>query len=69
MALPDVELVAAEVHAAWVAAKKKQGVYSRKNETTGEEQMRPYAELSESVKDLDRAMVKAVYRAIEKLSA
>lgn len=68
MALPDVELVAAKVHDAWIAAKKKQGVYTRKNETTGEEQMRPYAELSEPVKDLDRQTVLAVYAAIEECS-
>lgn len=68
MALPDVELVAAKVHDAWIAAKKKKGVYTRKNETTGEEQMRPYGELSETVKDLDRQMVLAVYAAIEECS-
>lgn len=66
--LPDIELVAAKVHDAWIESKKAQGVYSRKNETTGEEQMRPYAELSEQVKDMDRSMVKTVYAAIEELT-
>ena len=67
--LPDLELVAARVHDAWVVQKQASGVYSRKNDVTGEEQMRPYAELSETVKDLDRAMVKTVYAAIEALVA
>ncbi len=65
--LPDVEKVAAEVHKAWMATKKKHGFTTRKSED-GEELMTPYAKLSEKAKDLDRNTVKAVYAAIKKLS-
>lgn len=65
--LPDIELVSAEVHAAWLAAKRAQGFTSRRSET-GEELMVPYEQLSEAAKDLDRATVRAVYAAIERLS-
>ena len=63
---PDVELVAAKIHDAWMAAKKEQGIESRLSES-GEELMVPYAELSEMAKDLDRAGVIAVYAAIQEL--
>ena len=63
MNLPDVEIVAAKVHEAWIEAKKAQGVTSRKSET-GEEMMVPYEQLSEPCKDLDRSTVRAVYAAI-----
>lgn len=66
--LPDIELVSAEVHAAWIDAKRAQGVTSRKSET-GEEMMVPYDQLSEAAKELDRATVRAVYAAIERLRA
>jgi hypothetical protein len=65
MALPDVEVVAALVHADWMESKKRAGVSSRKLET-GEELMVDYADLSEQAKDLDRGAVLAVYAAIEK---
>ncbi|MBX3645117.1 MAG: hypothetical protein KF720_18815 [Rubrivivax sp.] len=65
-ALPDMELVCAEVHAAWMAAKRAQGIASRLSET-GEELMVPYAQLSEAAKELDRGTVRAVYAAIERL--
>ncbi len=61
--LPPVEVVAALVHQAWIEAKRAQGITSRKSES-GEELMRPYAELSDAAKQLDRATVEAVYRAI-----
>lgn len=64
MNLPNVELVAAKVHAAWMANKLAAGVTSRKLES-GEELMVPYEELSEEAKDLDRASVKTVYQAIQ----
>jgi GNAT superfamily N-acetyltransferase len=67
-ALPDPELVAAEVHAAWVASKRAQGISSRCSET-GEELMVPYAQLSEPAKDLDRNTVRAVYAAIGRAAA
>lgn len=65
--LPDIELVSAKVHEAWIASKIAQGVTTRKSET-GEELMVPYEQLSESAKDLDRNTVKAVYAAIEQAS-
>ena len=64
--LPDIEAVSAEVHNAWMASKKANGISSRKAED-GEELMVPYEQLSEKAKDLDRATVKAVYAAIKKL--
>jgi hypothetical protein len=67
MKLPDIELVSAQVHEAWMESKKANGVSSRKSED-GEELMIPYENLSEKAKDLDRNTVKAVYAAIKKLS-
>jgi RyR domain len=66
--LPDIELVSAEVHNAWMKSKKEQGFSSRKSEEE-EELMVPYEQLSEKQKDLDRNTVKAVYAAIRKLSS
>ena len=65
MNLPDLEIVAAEVHNAWMNSKIAHGVTTRKSES-GEELMVPYEELSELQKDTDRNTVKAVYAAIEK---
>ena len=65
LALPDVEEVSAQVHAAWIDAKRMQGVTSRKSED-GEELMVPYAQLTERAKDLDRQLVRTVYAAILK---
>lgn len=65
--LPDVEMVAAEVHRAWMEAKRAAGITSRRSES-GEELMVPYEQLSEQAKDLDRATVRAVYAAIRKLA-
>lgn len=61
---PDVEAVASKVHEAWMNTKREQGVVSRPSEW-GEEQMVPYAELSERAKDLDRGTVIAVFAAIK----
>ena len=66
MRLPEIEAVAAQVHEAWVRAKRAQGVTSRKSET-GEELMVDYQDLSESAKELDRESVRAVYAAIQAL--
>ena len=66
MNLPDIEIVAAKVHEAWMESKRKNGIASRKSET-GEELMVPYSELSEGAKELDRASVRAVYTAIEEI--
>jgi hypothetical protein len=66
MNLPDIEKVSAKVHEAWMEAKRRQGVTSRKSET-GEELMVAYEQLSEEAKDLDRSTVRAVYEAIRSL--
>ena len=63
MDLPDIELVAARVHEAWMENKRKAGVDSQKMDS-GEELMAPYEELSEEAKELDRTTVRAVYDAI-----
>ena len=67
MKLPDIEIVAAKVHEAWMESKRKKGISTRKSET-GEELMVPYANLSEDAKELDRASVQAVYAAIEEVT-
>jgi RyR domain-containing protein len=63
MDLPDIEIVSAKVHEAWMESKRAQGITSRKSES-GEELMVPYDQLSEAAKDLDRGTVRAVYAAI-----
>lgn len=68
MQLPDVELVSAKVHDAWMDGKRAKGIHSRKAEN-GEELMVPYGELSEPQKDQDRQTVLAVYHAIEALKS
>lgn len=65
--LPDIEIVAALVHASWMAGKRKAGITSRKAED-GEELMQDYAKLSEPQKEQDRATVRTVYAAIEQAS-
>jgi hypothetical protein len=67
MNLPDIEIVAAKVHEAWMESKHKKGVTTRKSET-GEELMVPYANLSDDAKELDRGSVRAVYAAIEEVT-
>ncbi len=66
MNLPDVEEVSAKVHEAWIEAKRRTGVTTRKSES-GEELMVPYEQLSEEAKDLDRSTVRAVYDAIRSI--
>jgi hypothetical protein len=63
--LPDIEIVSAAVHQAWIESKLAQGVTSRRSES-GEELMVPYESLSDAAKDLDRVTVRTVYAAIEK---
>lgn len=63
MRLPDIEVVSAKVHEAWMDRKRAKGVTSRESET-GEELMVPYDQLSDGAKDLDRSTVQAVYDAI-----
>lgn len=64
MTLPDIELVSAKVHDAWMDSKRVQGVTTRQSEA-GEELMVPYEQLSEAAKELDRGTVRAVYAAIQ----
>ena len=64
--LPDVEEVSAKVHEAWMEAKRRAGVTSRRSEA-GEEMMVPYEQLTEESKELDRSTVRAVYAAIREL--
>jgi hypothetical protein len=61
-----VEAISAQVHQDWMATKHAQGVTSRPSET-GEEQMVPYADLSEAAKDLDRGTVRSVLGALDAL--
>lgn len=68
MNLPDIEIVSAEVHAAWMESKHAQGVTTRKAED-GEELMAPYDQLTEKAKELDRGTVRAVYAAIRRAAA
>lgn len=63
MNLPDIEIVSAKVHEAWMKSKEAQGVTTRRSEK-GEELMVPYSQLSEEAKELDRGTVRAVYEAI-----
>lgn len=64
--LPDIEIVSAKVHEAWMNSKRAQGVTSRCSEN-GEELMVPYGQLSEAAKELDRGTVRAVYAAIKEV--
>jgi hypothetical protein len=66
MELPDVEEVSSKVHEAWMEAKRRAGVSTRKSEA-GEELMVPYEQLSEEAKELDRSSVRAVYDAIRSI--
>ena len=66
MKLPDIELVSAEVHQAWMDTKLAQGITSRLS-ADGIEQMRPYSQLPDRLQELDRATVRAVYAAIKRL--
>ena len=63
MNLPDIELVAARVHKAWMENKRRAGVTTQKLDS-GEELMVPYEELTEDAKQLDRTTVRSVYDAI-----
>lgn len=68
LAVTDVEALSAQVHEAWMATKREQGITTRPSEW-GEEQMVPYVELSERAKDLDRSTVQAVLDAQTVLAA
>jgi hypothetical protein len=59
MNLPDIELVAARVHEAWMQNKRRTGVTTQKLES-GEELTVSCEELSEGAKQRDRATVRSV---------
>lgn len=61
--LPEVEDVAASIHAAWMDEKLAAGVSSRKS-ADGEELMVAYELLSEQAKASNRNLVRTVYAAI-----
>lgn len=65
--LPDIELVSAKVHEAWVKTKREQGISFRPS-SDGIEQMVDYSLLPDHLKELDRATVRAVYAAIKELT-
>lgn len=58
-----IDQIAARVHDAWMAEKRAAGIVSRPSED-GIEQMVPYADLPEHIKDLDRATVRATLDAL-----
>ena len=59
----DVEALAALAHAAWVDHMQRTGIASRPG-VTGEETLKPYAELSETEKAQPRAVVRALLTAL-----
>lgn len=65
--LPAVDLVAARVHAFWVAEKRAAGVTSRPSAVSGCEQLVEFDQLDERDKESNRAMVRTVYAAISGL--
>lgn len=67
MTLPPIEEVSALVHGAWVNSKLAQGITSRLS-SDGIEQMVPYEELPDHIKELDRAAVRAVYAALGEIA-
>ena len=69
MILPELEQVAAAVREGWLARKRAEGVPSRPHPVTGDEQIAPWADVSEVVKEENRALVRTVYAALEHLAA
>lgn len=61
----NIEMLAEAAHNEWMAEKQRRGVTSWPNER-GFEQMVPYHELSEDVKEFDRIVVRAMIDVIEK---
>lgn len=62
-----VEALAAEMHNSWMADCYKNGLTTRISSITGEEQLVPYHELSETVKDFDRNGAIAFLDTLERL--
>lgn len=59
-----LERCAEAAHNEWMAEKQRRGVTTWPNED-GIEQMVPYHELSEEIKDFDRIVVGAIIRVLE----
>lgn len=59
--MTNLEDIAAAAHDAWLAEKRARGVTSWPNER-GFEQMVPYADCPEDVKEFDRIVVRAILR-------
>jgi hypothetical protein len=62
-----VEELAAAAHDSWMESTRANGHTSRISQATGEEQMVPYDQLSESIKDFDRNMVRGVLKNLDAL--
>lgn len=60
----SVEALAAAAHDAWMAEKRRRGVSSWPNER-GVEQLVPYADLDESIREFDRIVVRAILGALD----
>lgn len=61
-----IEQVSAAVHEAWMTQKKTNG-FTTAPTKDGEEQLVPYDQLSEGVKEYDRVTVRAVLAALKRL--
>lgn len=60
---PDtIEAVSAKTHEQWIETNRRRGVASSRSQS-GEELLRPYSQLSESAKEIDRAIVRVVLNA------
>ena len=55
-----IEQLAERAHDSWMQSNLSNGITTRISSLTGEEQMVPYAALSEQVKEYDRQMVRGV---------
>jgi hypothetical protein len=60
----NTEAMAEAAHDAWLAEKRRRGVTSWPNEH-GVEQMVPYAELDEDVREFDRVVVRAIAEVLD----
>jgi hypothetical protein len=62
-----IEALSAEMHNAWMEANRANGVTTAISRLTGEEQMVPYDDLSDVVKEYDRAGAHAFLDTIARL--
>lgn len=67
MELPKPDQVAQLIHDEWMSSKRERGIHSRLS-PSGEELMVPYSQLSNEAKELNRALVRTVYLAIDSLA-